>query len=99
VRRDDVVREHTRGNWRFEEATGEIIADGMVLGAVYGSDEHSYAENAAECRANARLIAAAPTLLAACEVALEALERRTLTSMADEHIKWQLADAIRKTRG
>lgn len=64
---------HTPGPWTAEES-GNRQADGQVPWAVYAPDDSEYASpGELQCvatyltQANARLIAAAPALLAACE--------------------------------
>lgn len=67
---------HTPGPWEVDDC-GNICGGGAALAAVYGAEdfpclpEEDYDAVNVECAANARLMAAAPDLLAACEKALE----------------------------
>lgn len=95
---------HTKGPWAVED--GEIVADGFVIGAVYGADDFPCHEAAdgeeEECHANARLVAAAPCLLAALEAALAhfgwLMDKGALTR-EEEPVLEQIRAAIRKARG
>lgn len=83
------MSEHTPGPWRLSTV-------GAVPHAEITSDSGSIALVALgrkESQENARLIAAAPDLLAACELALYAFETRAV-------IDWgELERAIAKARG
>ena len=59
---------HTPGPWEVDKETGEITANLSVLGIIYGADDFPCCEEDIdeEYKANARLIAAAPDLLEAC---------------------------------
>jgi len=75
---------HTPGPWEIFEDSGEIYSgkfelggNGSFLATTYGcGGEYSLlgAEEQEECQANARLIAAAPDLLASGKARIEALE-------------------------
>lgn len=81
--------DHTPGKWAVDLETGEIVAaDGQVsIGTIYGSDDFPCLDLedddegvrafVSECQANARLIAAAPDLLAACRALIEWTEDGT----------------------
>lgn len=68
---------HTPGPWSVDLETGQIdAADGQAtIGTIYGADDYPCLDDDdegvqtyhGECRANARLIAAAPDLLVALE--------------------------------
>lgn len=77
--------------------------DGSTAGRKYidrfGTERHQPVITAEECRANARLIAAAPDLLAACEAAKLALRA---TSKAEKDYTFELCllnAAIAKAKG
>lgn len=61
------MSKHTRGPWTVDLETGEIEAQGAVIGTIYGADDYPCCEEDIdeECKANARLIAAAPDMLQA----------------------------------
>jgi len=67
---------YTRGEWRVAARNRRVIVsdtnDGLVL--TIGHADMSNHINKAEAVSNARLMAAAPELLAACEWALEQFE-------------------------
>jgi hypothetical protein len=75
---------YTPGPWVVDD-TGAIIGEGMALASVHGAEdfpclpEEDYDECNVQCAANARLMAAAPDLLAAC-IAM----RRTMYSPKSE---------------
>jgi len=63
---------HTPGPWSFGTASGEIYAHGVSICRVYpGMLTSFHAPDVETQRANARLIAASPALLEACERLLE----------------------------
>lgn len=86
---------HTPGPWRVED--GELLAGGdsgaVVLGSIHGADDYPCCEEDidAECKANARLIAAAPDLLALLEEAYDALPHGDLAG--------RIAAALAKAKG
>lgn len=59
---------HTPGPWTLK--VNEIIADGSVIGTIYGAEGYRD-ECYEECQANAHLAAAAPDLLAVVEAYTE----------------------------
>lgn len=67
----------TPAPWNVDLETGEIIAgengNYAVLGTIYSADDFPCNENdiAEECKANARLIAAAPELLEALQALVD----------------------------
>ncbi len=63
------MSKHTPGPWEVDLETGEINAQGAVLGTIYGADDFPCCDEDIdeEYKANARLIAATPDLLAACK--------------------------------
>lgn len=70
---------HTPGPWGHEKrsATDAILsADGGIIGEVYGRSSGK----GGLCTANARLVAAAPDLLAACSAMLGAMRLGYITS-------------------
>lgn len=66
----------------------EIVADDGRIGLVYGITDE-------DCKANARLVAAAPELLAALEVAVEYFDRNEIDCIAHDDAK----EAIKKAKG
>src|SRR5690349_20567172 len=65
---------HTKGEWRLN-GNGVHITHGNVgtcVACAYDPEHPSQLTE--ECRANARLIAAAPDLLSACELALKRID-------------------------
>lgn len=66
------MAEHTPGPWEVDDC-GNICGQGAALAQVFGAEdfpcipEEDYDDVNLECAANARLIAAAPDLLAACQ--------------------------------
>mgnify|MGYP001607014281 CR=1 FL=1 len=88
-----MTTKHTAGPWKIED--GEILpGDGVVsLGTVYG----------VECAANARLIAAAPELLAACLFAIRCIDHphpRVGERLADQSIARRMVrEAVAKATG
>jgi hypothetical protein len=85
---------NTSGPWTIEN--GEIVADGVVLGTVYGADDYPCCDEDidAECYANAALIAAAPELKHACLAALGFLGGVSILSK--EQLQKLLADTLKK---
>ena len=90
---------HTKGPWTFSEAQGmhhvilsethlERIAETSSLGLDADTEE-----------SNARLIAAAPDLLAACKGALAALSQSKTFPADVEYAIWCLSHAIAKAEG
>lgn len=67
---------HTPGPWHANTPTEEQYADGTSIRESKHGDIVAIVDKPREgsCIANARLIAAAPDLLAACKVGLEALK-------------------------
>ena len=81
--------------------TQPIFTDkGRCLGEVYGNINHSWTD---EHRANARLIAAAPDLLDACELAycklLDLGQWEGRMSCEGQNILCKLMDSIAKAKG
>ncbi len=65
------MSKHTPGPWNVNFETGEVLSEAAVIGTIYGAwTEHLNDPISEECKANARLIAAAPELLEACKSAL-----------------------------
>ena len=85
---------HTPGPWRYEPASSRLIvwtADGPGRGAVADltsqthvlpAGQHSWEARKAEVEANARLIAAAPELLAALTDLVERFTPEYMTDIA-----------------
>ena len=98
---------HTKGPWAYNDRLAE---DGDKETAVYGHSKHlsepvcviphdDITENGyKEVKANARLIAAAPQLLAVCKRAKELLVPE-VTKEPDRTIFWELVAAIEKAEG
>jgi len=85
---------HTPGPWRADR--GSVIGpDGLSIASTGNSSRARYP---AERGANARLMAAAPSLLVACEAALQWLGPQTESSGSYE-VCHQLRAAIRKAGG
>jgi len=83
---------HTPGPWNVDEDDLSIFADvGTAICTVMDVEDFPCVEEgteddvAAECRANALLIAAAPTLLQAVKGLLEATERGLPRAFAEEY--------------
>jgi hypothetical protein len=95
---------HTPGPWRvFTTPAGKIIGIGELTGdGVTDARFCLWRGDSAEAEANARLIAAAPELLAALKGILE--DDAHTTSLADQRARWTsrmaaAADAIAKAEG
>jgi hypothetical protein len=74
------MAEHTRGPWTTEEARNVIFIVGPESSGplrIAATPDRVVFEPLEEDRANARLIAAAPDLLAACKAMAEALDRHS----------------------
>ena len=97
------MSQHTPGPWFASEVTGDeepcyISAHRWEsLAKVYGNEEADFAQ---EGRANARLIAAAPELLEALHLMVEALQPAEVDFVDYERIAMEKARAaIKKARG
>jgi hypothetical protein len=95
---DKARSDHTPGPWEYESqdphALGKITSDdGTLVAEVHGDwdDDHS-------TEANARLIAAAPDLLAACKLAVERLEVCSYQGDEDSFVE-EIAAAIARAEG
>ena len=99
---------HTKGPWKFGDDGSITAQDGAVLAMVYGPDDfpcfdpanHSKDEVAAferECEANGFVMAAAPELYEACNLALVALANPK--AFDEEQVGVKLARAIAKAEG
>jgi hypothetical protein len=87
---------HTPGPWDVDDDTMEIfsITPGHSTGwiaKVLGNDDNGRPLTPDEMAANARLIAAAPDLLAACKLALTAGDQ--------QYVQFILRDVIAKAEG
>ena len=80
---------HTPGPWDVEHDTEIIAAEGKWIAE---ADTRSINFVNGEATANAHLIAAAPDLLRACEVALERADMGGA-------VRAMLTDAVKKARG
>lgn len=86
------MTKHTQGEWKFNEGnmTGAVFCGDDFIASVYpnapdGWDGISEYPEADEMRANARLVAAAPNMLAALERQIANIERWIETGVpADE---------------
>ena len=94
------MTQHTPGPWEagLLDSTGVPIYSGPTDEAevlAYVSDV-----NSGDTEANARLIAAAPALLAAAEAALDQLaaKRPTYDPVGDAHVRRQLRAAIKQAK-
>ena len=58
------VIEYTKGEWRLDNRTGNVTAEGYLVARVFGATVHNYEQNSAECYGNAKLITNAPTMFA-----------------------------------
>lgn len=107
-----VPREDDEGFMSFDGPNGETIVGGCgCCCSPFGNSAdsgHTYYRPTEEDRANARLIAAAPDLLAACEAVLPWVVFATNDYDPDRHPKSiqnakddlaQLMEAIRKAKG
>lgn len=99
-------QKHTPGPWSFHvrDASKPLEIDICGRRQYTGGDKDmlsitvtKYGPDDLEAEANARLIAAAPELLAACEYALEHLN--VLKIQGVETVKRDLVDAIFKAKG
>lgn len=92
------MSQHTPGPWQIQGE--EIHSAEYVLGAVYGIDD--YSEEDTEADANARLIAAAPELLQACQELIRAYVEeyilREEVGLGDEEMEMAQARAARQAR-
>ena len=84
---------YSKGSWQIDDATGEILADGVRVCKVYGATVHNYEDNASECMANARLIANAPKMLHALRKVQSSLFLNVYTQILAEEIV-ELIDCI-----
>ena len=84
---------YSKGSWQIDDATGEILADGVRVCKVYGATVHNYEDNASECMANVRLIANAPKMLHALRKARSVLALNVYSSLLAEDIG-ELIDCI-----
>jgi hypothetical protein len=89
-----MTQSNTPGPWTIED--GEIVANGVVLGTVYGADDYPCCDEDIdeECYKNAALIAAAPDLKHACLAALGFLGG--VSVLSKEQLQTTLADALKK---
>ena len=106
-----MAEKHTSGPWDAARAYGEdgrwhgsySVAGGpdrMIVATVWGDDRPVADPRPAE--ANARLIAAAPDLLDACQEAIRAINSHTTEPIpvgAYNRVARMLGDAIRKATG
>lgn len=89
---------HTPGPWEVRPGAGLGLhswtiwatSEGRYIGRIDDNDQGE---------ANARLIAAAPDLLAACREALDLLEERSATDERAAYLAQHMADAIAKAEG
>lgn len=86
---------HTPGPWEVDLETGEISAGGAILGIVYGAVDYPCCEEDVdkECKANARLIAAAPKLLKVCKAALEKCSFPVRAALVKEQLQIVIKEA------
>ena len=89
---------HTPGPWDYSDQTGS--RKHCYLGQVWDSEGESLAvldstTDPAVATANARLIAAAPDLLAACEDAIRLLDEHRMRGLTYD----TLDEAIKKAKG
>ena len=89
---------HTPGPWDLDIEGSKWFIDGADELTVAYLDREGFREKG-EIEANARLIAAAPELLAACKSALRALEDNLDPGPMDSDAKTALRLVIAKTEG
>jgi hypothetical protein len=77
--------EHTPGPWKVDEVWSLIMGpNGEEVAAVHSGVSHPTRANRNTAHANARLIAAAPDMLAALQEALKSLEYAAMVLEAPE---------------
>ena len=81
----EITRKHTPGTWVANGLEVQVADDGWVLAEIVDTND--------EGKTNARLIAAAPEMLAACEAMLRAFERSVIGMYPDERAACQFARA------
>lgn len=87
---------HAPGPWKIGDQSHDVLsADGHCVASC--GPKRNYSNGMGVSLANARLIAAAPSLLAACEAALKRLDGGDL--QFDNRLVGQLHAAIREARG
>jgi hypothetical protein len=92
------MSKHTPGPWNFQGngygwRNGEYQSDGNAANGYCPFCAHG--ESASECVANARLIAAAPELLEACEAAVTMFSVKPDSSLPDD-IKAQWGEMFKR---
>ena len=93
---------YTPGPWETGRPDMATLVEGVDSKWIYAGDIYiavasgCASENWDEVMANARLIAAAPELLAACELVLEVLDQ---DSVRDSECFWLIKRAIAKAKG
>ena len=86
---------HTQGEWEWKQNRGNnyyehsVFVGEKTIAELTGGTMAGCTKN--ECKANARLIAAAPALLGACEVALLAMTHEPLNPEDVEVVKAAIA--------
>ena len=98
---------HTKGPWRLHlvDDTTVIDSNGRFVASVCGGDDelgdqdYNNPDEWPALEANARLIAAAPELLAGCIKAVELLEPFERTGLLGEAVLPPIRAAIAKVRG
>jgi hypothetical protein len=83
------MSKHTAGKWKQGRSPEQVFAGGSIVADCMWIDRPTN-----ECKANARLIAAAPELLEACKNAVLVLDEDVTP-----HTLKQLHDAISKAEG
>lgn len=95
------MSKHTQGPWKLVEVNDETVKGAVhVYGGGAAITTDVWGPTLAESDANARLIAAAPDLLAACEEALRQLSAPDCPCIPDgAMVRGGLYNAILKARG
>lgn len=90
---------HTKGSWEIEEREhGFYVCSGFkgfVIADVTGDQITHFIGNKEEAEANAKLIAAAPELLAALQKAVEVIERMSdeFSAIANRHASYTVGES------
>lgn len=102
---------HTKGPWELSHESPKIIMSGSfidghqgyIVGSVTGNDNSGYFASEEEAKANARLIAAAPELLEALEIAVDKIKSGLILLKCDDEFiekeTRQALAAIAKAKG
>ena len=95
------MSKHTPGKWSIDNVFVVSEEDELIaqIDPIHENDLSVYQRNPSEARANARLIAAAPELLAACETIAndceEVLSGSDMSGMSDREIFGAMLETVR----